>query len=199
MALVVIGVAAAGLWYLRGRRFRSFLAVGATCVTTFFATWIVLGPALSNTEVSDELLAGLDDCLVPKDAPVYWAGLRPDGRVKFYGGREVRQVVDPYKLIAEQGERLGRQKLKQRVGDEVCTLLESSTPVYIVCKRENLQLLRATYTHPPPAYELFSIDRGAPGRDEDDWVVVSNAAPKPVEASVQRIEGAILSPSADRE
>ena len=183
MALVVIGVAAAGRWYLRGRRFHSFLAVGATCVTTFFASWIALGPAFSNTDVSDQLLAGLDNCQVPKDAAVYWAGLRPDGRVKFYGDREVRQVVDPYKLIAEQGGSLGRQKLKQRVGDEVCTLLESSTPVYIVLKRENLQLLRATYTHPPPAYELFSIDRGAPGRDEDDWVVVSNVDRKPVKTA----------------
>lgn len=173
-ALAVVGVAVAGGCFIREQRFKSFITVGAMCVVVFVFCWILMGSTLANLEAPTEVVEGLKAARVSPDSPVYWAGIRPDGRVAFYGDREqwVRQVVDPYKLIAEDDQHDGTDDLRRKVGTEVCTLLESSSPAHVVMKRGQFEMLMLFFK--PPARELFFVDRGEPGKDEDDWVVVTN-------------------------
>jgi hypothetical protein len=42
----------------------------------------------------------------------------------------------------------------------------------MVLQREDFNSLKSFYK--PRARELFAIDRGQPGRDKDDWVIITN-------------------------
>ncbi len=175
----VLVLLAAFVWaaqsFLANRRVLSLAIVGYSGLIVFTLAWHWVGPAASNIEMPMKVVQGLADAGVPLDAELYWAANRPDGRVLFYGQRQVRQVVDPYKLIVEKREQVASgSDLRQMVGDEICSLLEKTTPVYVVLQREDfttlVKLLKAQ------AKELFSVDRGAIGRDDDDWVIGTNDA-----------------------
>jgi hypothetical protein len=143
-------------------------------MTVFATTWLTLGPTLGNEDAAIALVARLSDRGVPNDAPLYWAGNRPDGRVLFYGNRQLRQVADPYKLIAERREEMSMDEIRDMVVMRVCEMLEGAGPVFFVFQRGQFDTFMALLN--PPARELFSIDRGKPGGDKDDWVVVTNRA-----------------------
>ncbi|GJQ27369.1 MAG: hypothetical protein HBSAPP02_24010 [Phycisphaerae bacterium] len=155
------------------QRIRSLVAVGASCVTGFLVTWTLLGPALGNCDDPRALVQHLRDANVSDDAPLYWASNRPDGRVTYYCRREVLQVMDPYKLIAQRRNRASNEDLRRTAATRLCELLESERPVYIVFEREDYENLKLFYR--PPARLLCEVDRGEAGADEDDWVVATNA------------------------
>jgi 4-amino-4-deoxy-L-arabinose transferase-like glycosyltransferase len=173
-ALALVGFGVAGWLYLRRRGRVSLGCVGATGYAVFIAVWLVMGPSLGDLQGPMDLVRGLDRANVPPTADLYWASNRPDGRVLFYGNRPIRQVVDPYRLIAEHREGVSDMgELRTRVGEEVVRRLQEEEARYFVLQRGDFELLMALFR--APARILFHVDRGPPGVDEDDWVVVSNA------------------------
>ncbi|HWL92180.1 MAG TPA: glycosyltransferase family 39 protein [Phycisphaerae bacterium] len=171
-AAITLAIAAVGLLFIRGRRMAALLGLGGTSVASFVLAWCMVGPAVDNLDDPLALVSRLQTANVPQDAAIYWAGNRPDGRVAFYGNRNLRQVVDPYKLIVEHADVADNDELRMFVAGKICNMLKADETVYIVFQREQIVLLRIFYN--PPMHELFSIDRGRPGLDEDDWVVVTN-------------------------
>lgn len=168
-----IGFSIAALWYSRARPARSLFTVGLTFAVVFVATWRLLGPSLSNIDVPIEIAHGLDKAKVPVSTPLYWASNRPDGRLTFYCGRPLRQIVDPYRLIAERGKSVRKlSELRDLTASKLCDLLNGPSQVCCVMQREDFQLLMSLMK--PRAQEVFSVDRGKVGRDEDDWVVIRN-------------------------
>lgn len=170
MMLISLGLAA--MWFVHGNRRRSLICIGMTSTLVFAATWCVMGPQLSNIDDPLALVRELRKSSITDDAPLYWASNRPDGRVAFYGGRELRQVIDPYRLIAEHRDRADGDDLRMVVGSRICDLLAGSQPVYLVMQREDYQLLK-TFMR-PKARVLFSLDRGDIGHDDEDWLVITN-------------------------
>lgn len=161
--------------FVANQRPRSLAVVGYTGLIGFTLAWHLIGPSAANIESPTKIVKGLADAGVPKDAELYWAANRPDGRVLFYGDRTIRQVVDPYKLIVEKREHVTDTfELRKMVGEEICSLLEKPTPVYVVLEREDFTMLVKLLG--AKAEELFNVDRGQIGKDRDDWVVSTNAA-----------------------
>lgn len=189
---IFIGIALAGVWYVRRLRVRSLLAVGLTSAVVFTQGWSMAGPKLAHTEAPAAIVDGLARAGVPPNEVLHWAGLRPDGRVLFYGRRPIGQVVDPYRLIAEHGDRVDRGGLRMMVATEVCGLLESPVPAYIVLKRDSFEQLMRFFK--PPAREMFSVDRGDPGKDDGDWVVVTNVG-APGSAAAMAVDVAASCPT----
>lgn len=166
------GMAAAGVLFVRARRWPSVMAVTLTGFVTFVGVWCVVGPAAGNIDAPHKLVQSLDLASVPAGAPVYWASNRPDGRVTFYWGRSIRQVLDPYQLMAGRRDDQSGMDLRILVADRICTILDEPQAVYMIFQREDFAMLKSYFR--PSARELFSIDRGHPGNDEEDWVVVTN-------------------------
>lgn len=170
LALGGLGLAA---WsFVNARRQVSFFAVGASGFATFATAWCLMGPALGNYDDPLELVEKLRQAPVSKEADLYWASNRPDGRVLFYAGQPLKQVLDPYKLIAEHHEKASGDDLRMMVALDIIALLKGRVPVCLVMQREDFELLTSYFN--PPARALFSVDRGAIGEDEDDWVVFTN-------------------------
>lgn len=170
--MIFVGMSAAAIWYVQNHRQRSFIAVGATAFVCFTSAWCVMGPALGNLDTPMNLVAELHKSGVSDDAAFYWASNRPDGRVVFYGQRPLRQIIDPYKLIAQHHRRATGDEMRMMVASRICALLEGSEPVYLVMQREDFDLLMSFMK--PPARKLFSIDRGDVGHCDDDWIVLTN-------------------------
>ncbi|MBX3396329.1 MAG: glycosyltransferase family 39 protein [Phycisphaerae bacterium] len=176
--LIVLGMVGLLAWvgalYLRGRRLASMISLGCMSVFCFVAAWATIGPAVDNTEDPKMLVQKLREARIPRDAEIYWAGNRPDGRVAFYENQPIRQIVDPYKLVSTHDKAHDEMDLLIYVGTEIANLLSSDHHVYIVLQRGQVHALRRYLEPDPPMRELFSIDRGPAGDDEDDWVVVTN-------------------------
>ncbi len=172
-ALVVLALACRA--YLASRRRVSLGLVALTGAVTFVSAWMTLGPALANVEDPMAIADGMNRSRVAADTPLYWASNRPDGRVLYYGGRPLVQIFDTYKLIAELHDHHSPEELREFAAYRICDLLTAASPVYLVLQREDLEALMAALR--PPAYELFSVDRGALGVDGEDWVVVTNQRP----------------------
>jgi 4-amino-4-deoxy-L-arabinose transferase-like glycosyltransferase len=100
--LILVGMAGAGVMFVRSQRWPSISMVAATGIASFVGVWCFVGPAAGNVDATDQLVESLRKENVPDNANLYWAGNRPDGRLTFYWNRPIRQVVDPYKLMAEQ-------------------------------------------------------------------------------------------------
>lgn len=195
-AVIVAGCAAAGVLFVRKHREGSLCLIGGLVVVVFAAIWCTLGAALSNIDYADELVRRLEAAGVPREAELYWASNRPDGRVVFYGGRTVKHVIDPYKLLAERPDSKSTDDLLLTGGNRVCALLEGARPAYIVFQLGQLRLFTSFFR--PTARELFRIGRGEAGRDDDDWVVVTNVGAKPpAEQGGQK--NTPVGPSADSE
>jgi hypothetical protein len=158
------------------RRGISLVSVGVTCATAFVACWCWMGPRLGNIDAPTNLVKQLDAAGVSRQAPLYWASNRPDGRVVYYCGRNLIQLLDPYRLISEQRGTKSGDDLREMVGGKICELLKGSQHVYFVFQRGDFEALMAFFK--PPARELLSIDRGEAGRDKDDWVVATNEGVK---------------------
>jgi 4-amino-4-deoxy-L-arabinose transferase-like glycosyltransferase len=171
--LMCAGCVLAGVLFVRKRRRGSVWVLGGSSVLVFVLVWCVLCTELENLADAMTLVRRLDEAGVPRATEVYWASNRPDGRVVFYGGRKLRHVRDPYKLIAEQEDFSDSDDLKLAMAGSICSLLEGTEPVYLVFQRRQLDQLTAMFH--PPGREIITIDRGKPGPDEDDWVVVTNA------------------------
>lgn len=171
-AAILLGMAAAGVWYVRSQRRLSFFAVGATAFAVFAAAWCVMGPELGNNTMPMNLVAEMRKAGIADDAPFYWAGNRPDGRVVFYGRRPLQQIIDPYKLIAEHHRRASGKDMREMVASRICALLEGDQSVYLVMQREDFETLM--FYLKPPARKLFYVDRGDIGPCDDDWVVLTN-------------------------
>jgi 4-amino-4-deoxy-L-arabinose transferase-like glycosyltransferase len=169
----VAGCALTGAFFVRKRRVASIWTLALTMLVVFATSWTTLGKDLANVEDPLALVRQLREHGVPDDADLYWASNRPDGRVLFYGCREVRHVLDPYKLLAEKEDRHTTEDLLLVGANHICDLLENERIIYIVFQRDQFSLLMAVLK--PPARELFSIDRGKIGADEDDWVIVTNS------------------------
>ncbi|MBN2563944.1 MAG: glycosyltransferase family 39 protein [Phycisphaerae bacterium] len=172
--LAVLGIVLACVLFLLTHRKWSFCIVGCNSVFVFTVVWCFLGPSLGNANDAAALARQANHAGIPADTPLYWAGNRPDGRVVFYGGRPVRQVVDFYKLIAEEGDAVDRDGLCMIAAERLSALLERAEPVQVVFQRGQLHLFTSVFH--PHARELFSIDRDPVGPDDHDWVVVTNAA-----------------------
>lgn len=170
--LIVCGVAAAVVFYLRGRRGHSLVAVGATGVVVFVVAWVACAPALGTAEAALQLVDRLRQAGVSDDTPLYWAGTRPEGAVLYYGGRSVQNAVDPYRLVVEQGTARSKDDLRLAVAGHIVDLMKAPAPACIVLERGQYGMLVAFMKL--PVRELFSIDRGPPGVDDDDWVVATN-------------------------
>lgn len=170
-ALTVFFMALAAHWYVRSQRTRSLTTVGMTCFFAFITAWGFMGPALGNSDDPVELVEELRQT-APADAALYWASNRPDGRVAYYGMYPLRQVVDPYRLIAEHRKRATADEMRMIAAGRILELLKGDAPVCLVMQREDFEMLMAFVK--PPARELFSIDRGDIGPDKEDWVVVTN-------------------------
>lgn len=169
---ITLAVAVIGLLYLRRHRRLSFVSLGLTSVISFALVWCTIGPSIDNLEAPTQLVQGLKAAGVPPEADVYWAGNRPDGRVVFYGGRNLRQVVDPYKLIVDHADVEDEDSMRIYVGSKICRMLKSDETVYIIFQREQLVLLKMFCD--PPMNVILSVDRGKSGPCDDDWVVVTN-------------------------
>jgi len=175
--LGALGFSLAATLFARGQRGGSFGMVGLTSLLLFTLTWRTLGPRLGNVDAPMELVRALEHARIASAEPIYWASNRPDGRVAFYGRRNLRQVADPYKLIAEHGENVKDvRELRHRVAAELCRLLADARPVWCVMQRKDFRLLQQFMG--VTAREVFSVDRGRMGPDGDDWVLLSNAAPR---------------------
>jgi 4-amino-4-deoxy-L-arabinose transferase-like glycosyltransferase len=170
--LMCTGCLVAGILFVKQRRRASVWVLGGSSLLVFVLVWCVLCTAMENHEDAMLLVRRINEAGIPPATDVYWASNRPDGRVVFYGGRSLRHVRDPYKLIAEQEDLSDSDDLKLAMAGSLCRLFEGAEPVYAVFQRR--QLDRLTSLFHPPCRELFSIDRGKTGRDEDDWVVVTN-------------------------
>ncbi len=166
------GMGMAGMMFVRARRWQSVGLVAMTGFATFVGVWCVVGPAAGNIDAPRRLVEELEKAGVPEQATVYWASNRPDGRVTFYWGRSIRQVIDPYKLMAERRDEMSGIELRMYVADRICRLLDAPGVVYMIFQREDFGLLKSYFK--PNARELFAVDRGHPGKDEEDWVVVTN-------------------------
>lgn len=171
-ALAIVGMAIAGVMFVRARWWMSVSTVAATGIVTFVGVWCILGPAAGNIDAPYKLVQSLEKASVPDGAHVYWASNRPDGRVTFYWNRTIRQVVDPYKLMAERSDDTSGEDLRIQMADRICDLLEGPGVIYIVLQREDFSSLKSFFK--PNAQELFTVDRGHPGNDKKDWVVVTN-------------------------
>ncbi len=170
--LAVFGVVLACVLFLFARRKWSFCVIGCNAPVVFTIVWCVLGPSLGNGNDATALVCQADHASIPVEAPLYWAGNRPDGRAVFYGGRSVRHVTDFYRLIAERDDGIGAEDLQLIVAERICELLDAPHPIYVVFQRGHLQMFNAFFH--PNTRELFSVDRGPAGHDDHDWVVVTN-------------------------
>ncbi len=173
--LVLAGVALAGALYVRSRTTASFSTVGLVAAVAFTVGWRVFGPTLDNAQDPRAVATGLDRFNVPRQTPLYWITNRPDARLEFYDGRPVRQVTDIFRLVAEGGGRMTGDDMKLLVARRACDFLARPEEVYMVFNREQFHQLMAFLR--PAAWELFSVDRGRPGDDRTDWVVVTNRRP----------------------
>lgn len=169
---IVVGLALASAWFVRGLRRRSLIGIGLTSLLAFVAAWCVMGPELGNIEDPLALVHEMQDSGIDESTPLYWASNRPDGRVTFYGNRELRQVIDPYRLIAEHRDRTDGDGLRMLVGSRICDLLNAPQAAYLLMQRGDYQLLNMFMQ--PRSRVVFSVDRGDIGKDEDDWVVITN-------------------------
>lgn len=169
----VAGCVLAAVLFVQKRRVGSFWVLGLTLVGVFATAWSTLGKDLANVEDPLALVDKLRESGVPDDADMYWASNRPDGRVLFYGNRQVRHVLDPYRLLAEKEDHHTTDDLLMVGANRICALLEEERTIYMVFQRDQFALLMTMFS--PPARELFSIDRGVAGPDGDDWLVVTNA------------------------
>lgn len=188
VCIAFCGLGLAAWWFVRQHRQRSFVAVSASGLLTFTAAWCLLGPDLSNIEDPIELVEKLRESGLADEAELYWASNRPDGRVVYYGGQSLRQVMDPYKLIAEHHEKISGDDMRLMVAMQIIELLRGGSPVCMVMQREDYELL--TMLFQPPARKLFSIDRGDLGNDKDDWVVFTNKPADPTSRAMP-----VLSPA----
>ncbi len=180
---ILIGLSLSATWFVRGLRRRSLVGIGLTSLVAFAVTWCLMGPQLSNIDDPLALVKKLQAAGIDEATPLYWASNRPDGRVTFYGGRELRQVVDPYRLIAEHRDRVDGDDLRMMVAARILDLLKGSTSVYMVMQREDYQLLMSIMR--PPSRILFSLDRGEIGEDGEDWLVITNESLDQLPSSVQ--------------
>lgn len=176
VVFLVAAVAVVGWAFLRDRRLVSFLTLGVTSVVAFTGVWCVVGARLDNLDDPLELVDKLRLHGIDRQAKVYWAGNRPDGRVTFYGKQPIRQILDPYKLVSEHEMVHNNSELVEYVGSHIVELLNSAEPIFVVFQRDQVAAIRMYYEPDPPMHELFSVDRGHLGHDEDDWVVVTNEA-----------------------
>jgi len=170
--VALAGVAATGILLLRGHRESSCTVLGTAAVLVFAAVWFGLGPAFSDADDSITLTQKLDEVGVPADTPLLWASNRPDSRVRFYGHKNARPIVDTDKLIARHATT--DDDLRMIVGNILCEILKQPEPVYILLDHGQLNIFRMFFN--ASLCELFSIDRGKPGRSHDDWIVVTQAA-----------------------
>ncbi|HKQ47092.1 MAG TPA: glycosyltransferase family 39 protein [Phycisphaerae bacterium] len=170
--LAIGGMAMAGWLYVRGRRWPSLTAVAMSGLVTFGGVWCVIGPSAGNIDAPHRLVEEMAKARVPDDVAVYWASNRPDGRVTFYWNRGLRQVVDPYKLMAERSKSASGFELRLEVAGRICELLDGPGIVYMVLQLEDFASLQSHFD--PRARELCVVDRGNRGRDKDDWVVITN-------------------------
>ena len=178
---IVAGLAMTATWFVRGVRRRSFIGIGLTSLLAFVATWCVMGPQLGNIDDPLALVHEMRDANIDESTPLYWASNRPDGRVTFYGDRELRQVIDPYRLIAEHRDRADGDELRMMVASRICDLLTAPQTAYLLMQRGDYQLLNMFMQ--PRSRVVFSVDRGEIGKDEDDWVVITNQGLMPESAT----------------
>ncbi|MBK8266980.1 MAG: hypothetical protein IPK83_01195 [Planctomycetes bacterium] len=171
--LTTLAVAWVGILYLRGKRFSSLVTLGVTGMTSFGLVWSTVGSKLDNLEDPMELVRKLKDNHITPDATVFWAGNRPDGRVVFYGNRKIKQILDPYMLVANHEEAHDDEELLQYAASKVVDLLKEQSKS-LSSSEGQIDAIRLYYEPDPPMQEMFDIDRGKKGRDEDDWVVVTN-------------------------
>jgi len=181
----VAGCAITGALFIKGRRIGSLWTLGLTMLVVFATAWTTLGKDLANVEDPLALVRKLREFGVPDDADLYWASNRPDGRVLFYGNRQVRHAIDPYRLIAEMDDHHTTDDMLWVAGTHICALLEGERTIYVVFQRDQFDLLITTLK--PPARELFSVDRGETGLDEDDWLVVTNSGVRRQPASAPSV------------
>lgn len=164
------GVMFAASSFLQGAKPRAFWTVGLTGVAVFALAWV--GAGLHPGQLRDQaaLIEGLTQAGIGKNENVYWGSSVPDGRITFYGNRWVRQIGDPFQLRADVEEMDG-QSLLLSMGAKVCKMLEHN-PDYFVFERERYALLTTMFR--PPSTVLFEVDRLPVGRDENDWLVITN-------------------------
>jgi len=167
--IVLLGATTACLLFVRGRRPWSLCAVGITSAAACVVAWCALGPMLGDISDPMHLVEGLRKAGVPATDDLYWVSNRPDGRVPFYGGRPLLQPFDPDVLAAKYAKR-GQREAQREVARQICDLLVRPKPAYIVLQRGQWDELLFWYD--PKGRLLFGVDRGRPGDDDDDWVVI---------------------------
>lgn len=170
-AVAVIGFALAGVLYLRGRRPASFCLVGGTAAATFLLIWCVLGPNVGDVGDPLKLAREMEKAGIPESTPLYWISNRPDARTIFYGQRKVRQVEDPDELASGWGGG-DASSAKLQVASKVDGMLREPRTHYFLFDREQFETFKMFFK--PPARILLDVDRGKLGKDDDDWVVITN-------------------------
>jgi len=166
------GILLATVLFLRGRKPAAFYTVGIAGLAVFACVWLSPGSHARQLHEQLALVEGLRRAGVGEHAKVYWGSSVPDGRVTFYGNRWIHQLGDPYALRAE-ADTSEPMTLLLEMASKICTMLEGER-VYFVFTRDRFGLLK--WLARPKATVLFEVDRDPPGRDEDDWVVVTNAS-----------------------
>jgi hypothetical protein len=167
------GILLATVLFLRGRKPAAFYTVGVAGLAVFACVWMASGSHLKQLREHLDLVEGFRRAGVGEHDRVYWGSSVPDGRVTFYGNRWISQLGDPYELRAE-ADTSEPETLLLQMASKICTMLEGER-VYLVFTRDRFSLLKSLCR--PKATVLFEVDRDPAGRDEDDWVVVTNQHP----------------------
>ncbi|MFO0971921.1 MAG: glycosyltransferase family 39 protein [Phycisphaerae bacterium] len=173
-AALVAGVALCGWLYLRGRRAGSLATLGLTALSVASLTWIGFGPRLASADDAVTVARELDRRGIPPGEPLYWISNRPDARLPFYSHRTIRRALETYRLMAaEAGDEVDNLDSQRQVAERAAALLDGQEPVLMLFQRGQLKRFQEAF-RPTRLVELFSVDRGRPGDDRSDWVVISN-------------------------
>lgn len=185
VALCIVGYAGAGRLFIARRGHASLMSIGLTTVAVFAIGWCVFAPVLDDSTEATELANQLKAHGIPQDAPI-WVANRPDTRFVFYGRLPIKPLVDPYRLVAQDGGTWDDDKHKEKVAGMMYDMLREDDLVCILMDRGQSEKFMRYYE--PRAIELFSIDRGKPGETRDDLVVLTNrgAASRPAATAMKR-------------
>jgi len=174
MPLLLAGVVAATIAFLRQQRVASLLMLFASSALSFAWAWNALGQSHALQRQPDAMVAELKARSIGDGDRITWVVGRPDARIMYYLGRQIEPLFDPLEVSARrEGRRSvplemiieGETRMKRRLG--------SATEEYFIVDADYWDRFRGSTGG--VAREVFRVCGEDHLDTDDDWVVITNA------------------------